>query len=537
MKTCKARSRHIFMSVRKLVCGVNAEATTLGCALLALCLAGGIGPAQAQDALMIGEDGKVTVNGPLAVMGETTAAKVTVNGPLAVTGETTAAKVTVNGPLVTQGNATVSNAFVGDVGHGPEWAGFSHSKSATAEGYGFLQNSNGQFTLINKKSGGGYIGFRVDNVDKMVLASNGYVGIGTAAPNSLLSLASAATNGAAIRLTSGPFSSYITQKNYVAPDHALQFFNTNAVNNDKAFDFLNAKTSSILTMLANGYVGIGTGAPGVPLDVVGFNNYDLGGGFWFAFRNESRIAAGGSHVNSISIRASNGIQSGTGMYVTSDSRIKKDLKRSDPIMDLAILNQLRITDYNYSDFAAYGDKQKKGLIAQEVEKLFPQAVTKSTDVVPDIYEMAPIEDRWVMLATDLRKGDRVRLIDRNTEGVYEVLEVADGKFRTAFAAAGDRVFVYGREVNDFRSVDYDAIAMLNVSATQELARRLEKLEQREAKLSQLEQQAARVASLEHDVAELKRMVAQLAAANRDAQATPSNQRTVAPGPTGPGSNL
>ena len=36
------------------------------------------------------------------------------------------------------------------------------------------------------------------------------------------------------------------------------------------------------------------------------------------------------------------------------------------------------------------------------------------------------------------------------------------------------VFVYGREVKDFRNVDYEAIAMLNVSATQELNRRLEK---------------------------------------------------------------
>ncbi len=29
------------------------------------------------------------------------------------------------------------------------------------------------------------------------------------------------------------------------------------------------------------------------------------------------------------------------------------------------------------------------------------------------------------------------------------------------------VFVYGREVNDFHTVDYEALSMLNVSATQE----------------------------------------------------------------------
>jgi len=67
----------------------------------------------------------------------------------------------------------------------------------------------------------------------------------------------------------------------------------------------------------------------------------------------------------------------------------------------------------------------------------------------------------------------VRLIGQKTEGIHEVLEVADGMFRTDFAADGDQVLVYGREVKDFRSVDYEAIAMLNVSATQELARKLE----------------------------------------------------------------
>src|SRR5205823_6720804 len=41
-----------------------------------------------------------------------------------------------------------------------------------------------------------------------------------------------------------------------------------------------------------------------------------------------------------------------------------------------------------------------------------------------------------------------------------------------FKPVGDKVFVYGREVKDCRSVDYEAIAMLNVSATQELARKL-----------------------------------------------------------------
>ena len=218
----------------------------------------------------------------------------------------------------------------------------------------------------------------------------------------------------------------------------------------------------------NGNVGIGTVTPGVPLDVSGFINYDIGGSFWFVFQNESRQAAPGPHVNAISIRASHGILSGAGLYVTSDRRIKKDFVRSESNKDLDLLSQLQVTDYGYIDRVNYGEKRKKGFLAQEVEKVFPQAVNQHTDVVPDIYKKAPCKDGWVELATDLKKGERVRLIAEKSEGIYEVLEVEKDRFQTAFQPEGDSVIVFGREVNDFRILDYDAIAVLNVSATQQL---------------------------------------------------------------------
>lgn len=37
---------------------------------------------------------------------------------------------------------------------------------------------------------------------------------------------------------------------------------------------------------------------------------------------------------------------------------------------------------------------------------------------------------------------------------------------------GHQVFVYGEEVDDFRTVDYEGLTALNISATQELAKRL-----------------------------------------------------------------
>ncbi|NES87268.1 MAG: hypothetical protein F6K10_41425 [Moorea sp. SIO2B7] len=87
---------------------------------------------------------------------------------------------------VAGGNAIVNNVFVGDVGHGQNWAGFSHKSAVSQESYGLLQHYDGKYTLINKKSGDGFIGFGVDNDYKMVMLDNGNVGIGTNSPKAKL---------------------------------------------------------------------------------------------------------------------------------------------------------------------------------------------------------------------------------------------------------------------------------------------------------------------------------------------------------------
>src|SRR5262249_44344129 len=132
-----------------------------------------------------------------------------------------------------------------------------------------------------------------------------------------------------------------------------------------------------------------------------------------------------------------------------------------------------VTDYSYIDSLSHGIGTHKKLIGQQMLKVFPQAVSRSTDVVPDIYQKAAINDGWVQLATNLNKGERVRLITGKNQSIHEVLEVAEGQFRTDFATDGDEVFVYGREVDDFLNIDYDAVAMLNVSATQQIKKELD----------------------------------------------------------------
>ena len=79
------------------------------------------------------------------------------------------------------------------------------------------------------------------------------------------------------------------------------------------------------------------------------------------------------------------------------------------------------------------------------------------------------------------------ILEKEGKKTVEVLEVKKGAIKTTFKNTNQikEVFVYGVEVNDFHTVDYEAISMLNVSATQELYKKLKELEQENNELKTL----------------------------------------------------
>lgn len=198
-----------------------------------------------------------------------------------------------------------------------------------------------------------------------------------------------------------------------------------------------------------------------------------------------------------------GIVYHTGLVNQSDRRIKNVVGVSDSRRDLSILNKIEITDYFFKD-PSKGDTPQKRVIGQQVAAVFPQAVSKCKDVVPDILQTAAADKGWVRLqGHGLKPGDKVQLRFGEKTEILEVTEATADGFRVASDKSGE-VFVYGREVPDFHAVDYDAIAMLNVSATQELSKKVESLEK------QLAERDARLAAamtllqtLQQDVAALK----------------------------------
>ena len=343
-------------------------------------------------------------------------------------------------------------------------------------------NANDHFSFLNGP----------DGTENFTIRGSGNVGIGNNNPSTKLHVSQQTVTEPTAILQGGDAENELTPTrsglafSYYSDDTSKHFITTTHsvtpsknrmsfwLNNNTALstnDTPGNGTTNAMTLTGEGRVGIGTSSPNAKLTVVGSQATGVFNASYLAYGGGS-FAPVAHGVHNMSIFADGDIM-GQGFYALSDERIKNIRGQSDGAEDLRTLRDIRITDYRFKDEISQGNGQQKKVIAQQVEKVFPQAVNQHTGVVPDIFKKAAIENGWVALKMEVKQGDRVRLIGEKHDAIHEVLEVKKDSFRTDFKDESKEVFVYGREVKDVRAVDYEAIAMLNVSATQELARKLE----------------------------------------------------------------
>ncbi len=431
------------------------------------------------------------------VAAQSDALKILSNGNVGIGTTTPSSLLDVNGNLKAKSatftsNTTSNNANIGDMGFGADWAGFAHKNSVGKGRYGFLHSKDGFYSLINIKSGTGYIALRVDNLNKVVVKPNGNVGIGVDSPTKSLDIGG--TGGIRINRTDGASTNneilFADNGQIRSRDnnHRLIFDRANNIMEMREFGniiFSPGATSGSRTqkvvIKSNGYVGIGTANPSKgKLEVTGWSNYDfyiMGGQGNIGGKYKSYRAGKGVWGSSI---YAEGKMVSFAFVVPSDSRIKEIKGPSNTTSDLKKLNEIKITDYRYKDTLANGDKWYKKVIAQQIEKVYPIAVSTSINEIPDIYRSASLENGWVNLSINLKPGEKVCLLFKEEKEICEVIEVTKKGFRVDSDKEG-KVFVYGRQVEDFLTVDYDALSMLNISATQELSKQVNQLQKKNAK--------------------------------------------------------
>lgn len=229
---------------------------------------------------------------------------------------------------------------------------------------------------------------------------------------------------------------------------------------------------------------------------VGHNNgcWNTGCGDWNSNNNNNF---------NYSLKTTYGIWSQQGFIVySSDARIKNVLAVADKNKALDVIQKLKIVDYSYIDHLK-GQGVKKGLIAQDVEKIYPNAVSQQIDFIPDIYQFTTdlsldqgAKELTVGLtkAHGLKVGDEVQIFtsEELIPTTVKVVRVPSPKefIIGPWTTSIKRIFVYGKKVDDLRVLDYDQLFVIGLGAIQQLASEKDEQDKKiaalEARLQKLE---------------------------------------------------
>ncbi|MEO7310715.1 MAG: beta-propeller fold lactonase family protein [Chitinophagaceae bacterium] len=320
----------------------------------------------------------------------------------------------------------------------------------------------------------------------------GNVGVGTKTPASKLDVKGSLAVGAAYSGTvAAPANGAIIEGRVgigtTTPVSKLDVGGSLAVGATYSGTFAAPTNGAII----EGRVGIGTSNPDAPLQINGtsITTPNLIRSF-FQQSNLTSITNGTSTSGNIQVHANGWYWAdGGGFVATSDARIKNIIGLSNTAADLVTLNKIEVTNYKYKDEISHGSGLQKKVIAQQLQLVYPTAVNTNKGIIPNIFEKALIVEavgRQTHITTakphGLFTGDRVKLILENSGEKIVKIGVVDANTFSVNETIDGNVFVYGKQVDDLLSVDYDAIGMLNVAATQELSKQVRELQKENALL-------------------------------------------------------
>jgi hypothetical protein len=141
-----------------------------------------------------------------------------------------------------------------------------------------------------------------------------------------------------------------------------------------------------------------------------------------------------------------------------------------------------------------GTIPKYGYLAQEVESIIPYAVNKNTGYIPTIFEMVKIENNKIILqektTETLAIGTKLQFYDLENVPLFrQITEILDEKTFIVNESIldMDSIFLYGKEVDDYRSIDTDQLNTVLLSALQETQNIMEN---QDKKLDDLEKMIA-----------------------------------------------
>jgi hypothetical protein len=238
-------------------------------------------------------------------------------------------------------------------------------------------------------------------------------------------------------------------------------------------------------------IGIGVATPLVPLDVaVGVSQTNTGTMSYFTNTTTTNFTRPANLTNTFSIlsRGSilcNGNIAASNSATFSDRRIKTNIQPITAFIALDTIRRIQPKQFTYKDTFMHGNNIQYGFIAQDICPIVPSIVENMQKFIPNIYEIAKVSANIITLqhaSTNQIIMDHsnnipvlIKTYDQNNNETISILvEILNDKQFTVFHALNDStVFVYGQEINDFLTIDKDAIFTLSISALKHMDQELQ----------------------------------------------------------------
>lgn len=167
--------------------------------------------------------------------------------------------------------------------------------------------------------------------------------------------------------------------------------------------------------------------------------------------------------------------------ITSDERIKTDIRNVDGEMALETLRAIAPKQYRYVDAANHGSQPVWGFVAQEVRRVMPEATRITKNYIPNLLCQVRIRNgNEVRLPIQITPPQRIKFVYPDQTHIDgKVVEcLPDGFYRldapfdkSRIPPNREEIFAYGCFMEDFHVLNMDHLLTMNFAATRELDRR------------------------------------------------------------------
>lgn len=174
-----------------------------------------------------------------------------------------------------------------------------------------------------------------------------------------------------------------------------------------------------------------------------------------------------------------GIMTANDYMSVSDRRLKKNIRDASPYEDLNTLLKLNVKNFEFIDKKAFATANKKGVIAQEIQKVLPNIVHTNTGFIPNIYKKGLITTSFRIailgnFTESINVGSILRFEKDNQAFEKEVMRAAysEKNHKTLIHIKDPvrhtgKVFVYGVK-SSYKTIDKDYLFMMTMNSIKAL---------------------------------------------------------------------